>query len=194
MKKQITSLFVLSIIAFFTSQSVSAQQKQDRYIFSIGKGLESTDWQLRFKVGAGREYQLGYGFSLTALAELSEYPNYQPKGNTFVRSHATSYSLGISGTLKLSPPWDFSPYLAWEMGWSAIRQGETVTASLFSAAQQNPAKWLGNVFISLSAGADMFFTNTFSTFFELKISNGGSNANNNFNSNTLVRGGIGLVL
>lgn len=190
MKNNILFLFIMVLFAF---QNVCAQQKQDRYIFSIGKGLESTDWRLRFKVGAGREYQLGYGFSLTALAELSEYPNYQPKGNTFVRSNASSYSLDISGTLKLSPPWDFSPYLAWEMGWSTIRQGETVTVSLFSAAQQNPAKWLGNVFISLSAGADMFFTNTFSAFFDLKISDGGSNGNNNFNSNTLIRGGIGLV-
>ncbi len=191
MRKIIVFFF---IIILFAPQYVSAQEKQDRYIFSIGKGLESTDWQLRFKVGAGREYQLGYGFSFTALAELSEYPDYQPKGNTFVRSNSSSYSLGFSGTLKLSPPWDFSPYLSWEIGGSVVHQGKTVTASLFSTARENPALWRGNVFISLGAGADIFFTDMFSMFFELKISDGSSNGNNNFNSNTLVRGGIGLVL
>lgn len=181
MKSQLLKILAVGAVVLFTSQNMFAQNKQNRNILSIGIGLGLSDWKMRYIISAGREFQLGYGFSLVTLAEYAEYPKYQLTGNTYVISNEPSYSFSLTGRLKISPPWRVSPYFSCGAELRKVYEGETVTAGTIPTPYRTPAHWHNNTYLSLSLGVDIFHTDTISTFFELS-------------SPLVFRGGVGFVL
>lgn len=195
MKPQLIKIVVLGVALLFVSQSILAQEKQNRNIFSIGDEIISDGWQMQYKIGVGREFQLIYGFSFTPLVEYAEYPRYQLSGNGSVLSSEASYSFSVSATLKISPPWHTAPYLACGVEMGKIYEGAVLIVDIYSSRHQTTAQWRDKIFSVLSAGVDLFHTDKISTFIELRINSSRSMPNSKFRSGGgILRLGIGFVL
>lgn len=194
MKAPLIKIIMLGVVMIFTSQTMQAQEKQNRNIVSIGTGLFPSDWQVRYKIGIGREFQIGYGFSFTSLVEYAEYPKYQLFGNGSVLFNEPSYGFSISGALKISPAWQTAPYLAYGVDLSKIYAGETIVQGLGTSPERTPAQWLENISPFLSAGVDFLPAGRVSIFFELRVGGIRSKNSNRSFTNSILRAGVGLTL